>query len=275
LPLVLLALFVEGCTKKSEAAPPADAAPPPPSQALNVAAAADLALAFKDVGAAFEAKTGRKVTFSFGSTGLLARQIAEGAPFDVFAAANVSFVDDVVKEGACFADSKSLYATGRIVMWTAKGSGVDAPKTVADLAKPAFKKVSIANPDHAPYGRAAKQAMEKAGVWSAVQPKVVYGENVQQALQFAQSGNAEVAIVGLSLALASDGAYTLVDEALHDQLKQALVVCKGGAASGTNAGAMQPIARDFASFVGAPEGRAIMKKYGFLLPGETAPEPPK
>ena len=253
---VLACLALVGC-KRGEA-PPA---------ALKVAAAADLAFAFKDVGDAFEKQTGTKVTFSFGSTGLLAKQIAEGAPFDAFAAANVSYVDDVVREGACFADSKSLYAAGRITLWSKKGSPV-APKTLADLAQPGIAKIAIANPDHAPYGRAAKQALQKAGVWDAVQPKIVYGENVQQTLQFAQSGNAEVAIVALSLASVSDGVYVPIDGALHDRIDQALVVCKGSAEA---RGAMQPAARRFTAFVASPEGHAIMQRYGFMLPGETVP----
>src|SRR5262249_12541684 len=124
---------------------------------LRVAAAADLAFAFKDVGDAFTKKTGQAVTFSFGSTGLLQKQVEQGAPFAVFAAATVSFADDAVKSGACAADTKALYATGRIVLWARKGTG--PPHGVADLVDPKWKKVAIANPEHAPYGRAAKDAM--------------------------------------------------------------------------------------------------------------------
>jgi molybdate transport system substrate-binding protein len=229
---------------------------------LKVAAAADLALAFKDVGAAYEKKTGEKVIFSFGSTGLLEKQIVEGAPFDVFAAANVSFAEDAIKAGACNADSKSLYARGRIVIWWRKDSTVKPPKSVADLAEPRFVKVAIANPAHAPYGQAAEQAMEKAGVLAAVKPKLVFGENVQQTLQFAQSGNAEAAVVALSLAVINDGDYLLVDDGLHKPIDQALVICGKDAERGKRA-------RGFTAFVNSPEGRSIMKKYGFLLPGET------
>jgi molybdate transport system substrate-binding protein len=229
---------------------------------LKVAAAADLALAFKDVGAAYEKKSGDKVIFSFGSTGLLEKQIVEGAPFDVFAAANVSFAEDAIKAGACNGDSKALYARGRIVVWWRKDAPFAPPKTIADLADKRFVKVAIANPAHAPYGKAAQQAMEKAGVWPALQPKLVYGENVQQTLQFAQSGNAEAAVVALSLAVVNDGSYVLVEDALHAPIDQALVVCGKDAER-------QKRARAFTLFVNSPEGRAIMKKYGFLLPGET------
>ena len=111
---------------------------------LRVAAAADLALAFKELGDRYEKESGQRVIFSFGSTGLLAKQIEEGAPFDVFAAANISFADDAIKAGACLADSKALYARGRIVIWTRKGGGVPLPKTVAELADPRYVKIAIA-----------------------------------------------------------------------------------------------------------------------------------
>lgn len=229
---------------------------------LKVAAAADLALAFKDVGAAYEKKSGQKVIFSFGSTGLLEKQIVEGAPFDVFAAANISFAEDAIRAGACAADSKALYARGRIVVWWRKGTLTPAPKSIAELAQPRFVKVAIANPQHAPYGKAATEAMQKAGVLAAVKPKLVFGENVQQTLQFAQSGNVEAAVVALSLAVISDGEYFIVDGELHQPIDQALVACGKDPER-------QKQARDFQRFVNSPEGRAIMKRYGFLLPGET------
>jgi molybdate transport system substrate-binding protein len=231
---------------------------------LRVAAASDLALAFKDVGDAFEKKSGKHVDFSFGSTGLLAKQIAEGAPFDVFAAANISFVDDVVRGGACLGETKALYAKGRIVLWSKDPWAL--PKDVSDLKNPQYAKVAIANPEHAPYGKAAREAMTKAGVWPAVQPRMVYGENVQQSLMFARSGNADVAIVALSLAVTSPGNYVPIDPSLHEPLDQALVACKGG-----SKGAKTNEARAFIDFIGSEQGRTIMRKYGFLLPGETVP----
>jgi molybdate transport system substrate-binding protein len=232
---------------------------------LQVAAAADLALAFKEVGAAWEKKSGDKVVFSFGSTGLLEKQLVEGAPFDLFAAANVSFADDAIKAGVCAADSKSLYARGRIVIWWRKDSKVTPPRSLAELGDKRFVKVAIANPAHAPYGKAAQEALMKAGAWPAVQPKLVYGENVQQTLQFAQSGNAEAALVALSLAMtAPDGDYVTVDDKLHSPIDQALVTCGHDPARTTRA-------RSFAAFVASPGGRSIMRRYGFLLPGESGP----
>jgi molybdate transport system substrate-binding protein len=229
----------------------------PPS--IKVAAAADLAFAFRDLGAVFETKSGIKTVFSFGSTGLLAKQIKEGAPFDVFAAANVSFADDVAKSGACDASTKSLYARGRIVLWTKKDTA--HPEKLADLADPRFVKIAIANPEHAPYGRAAEEALKTAGLWETVKPRMVFGENVQQTLQFAESGNVEAAIVALSLAMVSEtGRHTLIDDALHKAIDQAMVVCSKES---------RDAALRFTDFVSSEEGRAIMRRYGFLLPGES------
>ena len=232
------------------------------SPPLKVAAAADLALAFRDVGAAYEKESGDKVIFSFGSTGLLEKQIAEGAPFDLFAAANVSFADDAIAAGVCSAEGKLLYARGRIAVWWRKDAHGAPPRSIAELADGRFIKVAIANPAHAPYGRAAEEALEKSGVWDKVKPKLVYGENVQQTLQFAQSGNAEAAVVALSLAVVSDGDYLLVDDKLHRPIDQALVGCGKDPERRRRALA-------FAAFVNSAAGRAIMRRYGFLLPGET------
>lgn len=255
-------MFVIGCDKSGSGSGPGDGtgkgkgeeAPRP----LRVAAAADLKFAFEDMGKAFEAKTQQRVSFSFGSTGLLAKQLAEGAPFDVFAAANESFVDEVVKSGQCAADTKVPYAEGRIVVW-GKDPSVKPP-SIAELGEARVVKLGIANPEHAPYGRAAEQAMRKAGVWEPTKKKLVYAENVQQALTYTQTGNTEFSVVALSLAVVSGGAFTPVDSSLHEPLRQAMVVCKGG--NGNTRG------KSFAAFVGSPEGRDIMKRYGFLLPGE-------
>lgn len=228
---------------------------------IKVAAASDLAYAFEELGAEFTRKTGKKVVFSFGSTGLLARQLSEGAPYDVFAAANVSFVDDVVKAGACDGATRAMYARGRIVVWS--GNAVQpAPKSLADLGDGRFVKLAIANPDHAPYGRAARQALEASGLWDTLRPRLVYGENILQTLQFAETGNAEAAFAALSLAIVKkDGNYFVVDDTLHAPIDQGLVVCKHGGNPAVGA--------DFARYVNSEEGRAIMKRYGFLLPGET------
>jgi molybdate transport system substrate-binding protein len=238
---------------------------PPEGAPLRVAAAADLSEAFTELGAAFEKESGRRVTFTFGATGLLAKQIAEGAPYDVFAAANISFVDDAIKAGACDGSTKAIYAEGRIVLWSRADAGVPLT-SLADLARPDIAHVSIANPDHAPYGKAAKQALERSGLWSAIEKKLVYGENVQQAFQFAQSGNADVAIIALSLATVSGGHVSPIDPSLHDPLRQGIVVCHGAPGS-QNAGD----AKKLEDFVLSGDGRGIMRRYGFSLPGELGP----
>lgn len=246
-PLLACALLAAGCASKAQ-----------DDGEIKVAAAADLARAFEEVGKAFEAKSGKKVTLTFGSSGLLAKQIAQGAPYDLFAAANSSYADDAIRSGRCQADTKALYARGQIVIWTRK----DGPKaaSVSDLTDARFTKVAIANPEHAPYGRAAREALQKAGVWETLKPKLVFGENVQQTLQYAQTGNADVAIVALSLAKVAGGESTPIPETEHAPLDQALVVCGSGARAAA--------AKDFAAFVGSAEGRTIMNRYGFVLPGE-------
>jgi molybdate transport system substrate-binding protein len=223
---------------------------------IRVAAASDLAVAFRVIGDDYEKKTGRHVDFTFGSSGLLAKQVEEGAPFDVFAGANMAFVDEAIKSGACDGATKTRYALGALAIWTKSG---DAPK-LADLADEKYKRIAIANPDHAPYGKAAKEALQKAGVWDKIEKRMVYGENVQQAHQFAKSGNADVAIVGLGLAMsATDGKFAPIDSALHAPLEQALVVCKGK-------GGPRDRAKDFAAYISSKDGRAVLDKHGFVLP---------
>ncbi|HRE89492.1 MAG TPA: molybdate ABC transporter substrate-binding protein [Myxococcota bacterium] len=224
---------------------------------LRVAAAADLTLAFEELGRTFEQRSGQRVIFSFGATGLLAKQLREGAPFDVFAAANTAFVDEVVKAGACDGATQRPYARGHLV-WTKKG-GIATPTTLAELADARFKRVAIANPDHAPYGMAARQALESAGLWETLKPRLVLGENVRQALQFAETGNVDAAIVARSLVIQDKDNPTLaVGEGLHRPIEQSLVVCTRGA--------NRPLGQRFADFVASDEGRSIMARYGFALP---------
>lgn len=246
----LAALLLLGCGADGD---DRDAAP------VTVAAASDLRLAFEELGERFTAETGTEVTFSFGSSGQLREQIINGAPFDVFASANVDFVDAVIESGRGRADTKADYGFGRIVLWAPPG--VELPDDVAGLADPSFRRIAVANPEHAPYGVAAVQALEAAGIRDAVEDRLVYGENISDTLRIAQSGNADVGIVALSLVIADDDAeYVLVPEDLHDPLRQALVVTASG-------DAVEP-ATAFAEFVGSPAGREVMVAYGFVLPGE-------
>ncbi len=226
---------------------------------LTVSAAADLTPAFQELGKLFEQQNGTKVTFNFGSTGQLAQQIEQGAPVDLFAAANVAYVDELEKKNLILPDTKALYAQGRITLWTRNESPLKLER-VEDLAQPEFKKIAIANPDHAPYGVAAREALQSARVWEAVSPKLVFGENISQTLQYAESGNVDAAIVALSLSTQSNGRWVLIPADLHKPLNQALAVISG-------AGHEQE-ARRFAAFINSPPGRAVMRRYGFVLPGE-------
>jgi molybdate transport system substrate-binding protein len=247
--LILSLLFATACTQPQTR--------PTPNNELTVGAAADLIPAFEEIGREFHSSTGIRVVFDFGSTGLLTRQIENGAPMDVFAAANVEYINQLESQGLILSDTKAIYARGRIVLWTPKESRLRI-ENLNDLAKEDVHRIAIANPDHAPYGRAAREALERSGTWETVKPKLVYGENVRQTLQFAQTGNVEAAIVALSLAQQSDGHSTLIPDNLHKPLDQALAVIK----STHN----EQQARIFVSFVTGERGRAILSKYGFTFP---------
>ncbi|HUF33918.1 MAG TPA: molybdate ABC transporter substrate-binding protein [Acidimicrobiales bacterium] len=224
---------------------------------LLVAAASDLRPAFEELGRRHQEATGTSVTFTFGSSGLLARQIANGAPYDVFASADERFVDDVIAAGRGDAATKAHYAIGRIVVWTRPGA--DPAVAIEDLEDDDIARIAIANPDHAPYGRAAEQALGSAGVLDGVRDRLVYGENISDTQRLVQSGNADVGVIALSLALASpEGDHVMVPATLHEPLDQALVVTAGSARS--EAG------RAFAALVVSEEGREVLRRFGFGPP---------
>lgn len=224
---------------------------------LTVAAASDLTQAFEELGREFEANNPTKVVFVFGSTGLLTRQIENGAPMDLFAAANVDYINQLEQKGLIVPGTKAVYARGRITMWTTADSPLKL-STIADLRRPDVRRIAIANPDHAPYGLAAQQALQKAGLWEDVKAKLVYGDNIRQTLQYAETGNVDVSIVALSLSQQSKGRWVLIPEDLHQPIDQGLAVMK----STKN----ETAARAFASFITGPRGRAILGKYGFEFP---------
>jgi molybdate transport system substrate-binding protein len=236
-------------------AAPGAAAPP----TVTVFAAADLAFAFRELAPRFERTAGARVTLVLGSTGNLAKQIEHGAPADVFFAADQTFVDHLLARGVLIAETRARYAQGRIVLATARAAG---PKLTGlpQLLEARVRRVAIANPAHAPYGRAAEQALRAAGLWEAAQPKLVYGENIRHALQFVESGAAEAGIVALSVADVAAIEYVPIDPTLHARLDQAVAVVRRSA--------RPALALAFIQFVNGPEGRTVMKKYGFLLPGE-------
>lgn len=243
--VLVIAVGLAACSSKSE------------GRTVRIAAASDLQRAFTELGAEFKTRTGITPEFNFGSSGLLSKQIEQGAPFFLFASANKAFADQVIKAGRCDAETARLYAQGRIVVWTAPGK--PAPMALTDLANPEFKRIGIANPDHAPYGVAARQALESAGVWPKVQDKMVLGENIQATMLIAKNGDVDAAIVALSLAVVADGGTSLkIDPSLYAPLDQKLVVCGKGAEADA--------ARRFADFIDSREGREVMSRYGFQLP---------
>ena len=236
----------------------AHAAPPP-----NIAAAADLQFALAEIAESFRRSTGQDVNIAYGSSGNFRRQIAEGAPFEIFLSADESYVEALAAEGRT-QDAGVRYATGRLVLFVPMGSSLKRDATLADLGAAAkdgrLKRLAIANPDHAPYGRAAREALQKAGVWPQVESRLALGENVAQAAQFAASGAAQGGILAYSLArspaLAGKGESVLLPSALHAPLHQRMVLTK-------RAG---PVARDFFAYLQQPSARAVLRKYGFTLP---------
>ena len=226
---------------------------------LTVAAASDLKFALTDIRDAWiKNHPGNSIDLIFGSSGSFATQVKNGAPYDVFFSADIAFPKQLEAEG--FAASRVVpYAVGRIVVWQARPG--KAP-TLTDLASPAFRRVAIANPNHAPYGMRAVEALKGAKVWNKVEPKLALGENIAQTAQFVESGAADAGIVALSLvtspALAGKGAYTLIDASLHAPLQQAFIV--------TRHGKDNALARAFTEFSRSPEAVAILRRYGFTLP---------
>ena len=241
------------------------------AQDLAVAAASDLQAAFPVVAAEFEKTTGHHVTVTFGSSGNFFTQIQNGAPFDLFFSADIDYAKRLESSGLAEPGSFFAYAVGHIVVWTRKDSGIDVKRGLAVLEDPAVRRIAVANPEHAPYGRAAVAALKQAGLYDRVQPKIVLGENISQTAQFVQSGNAEVGIIALSLALAPKarevGVYAEVPTGSYPPIEQAAVILK----TSKN----QAIARDFVAFMKRPEIVRIMQSFGFELPAAAAAARPK
>ena len=244
------------------------AAPAHANDGPVIAAASDLKFALDEIVAEFRKTTGRSVRVAYGSSGNFFRQIAQDAPFELFLSADEEFIFKLADQGLTL-DRGAQYATGRIVLFAPKGSPVRPDARFDDLrqalADGRLVKLAIANPEHAPYGRAAMEALKSAGLWPAVEPKLVLGENVSQAAQFAASGSTQAGIFALSLALAPNfrdaGSYVPIPEALHRPLRQRMVLLSKAGAT----------ARAFYAFSQGPVARAIFRRYGFLLPGESAP----
>jgi len=248
-----------------------------PGEPLRVAAASDLMPAFAELGEHFEDETGETVVFSFGSSGQLAQQLIEGAPMDLYLAANVAFVERVLDQGVGDPATQMTYAHGRLALWATEaswgdwddGGRDDLVDLAAQVTAGGIGSVAIANPEHAPYGQAARQAMETAEVWSTLQPSLVFGENVADAYRLAATGNADAAIIAVSLARAADldaddaggtGRWVLVDGSLHEPLQQDLVIT-------TSDPRRAQLAQRFIDHLTGPRGRDVLERFGLRPEG--------
>lgn len=236
---------------------------PSPAGEVVIAAASDLNFAFKELVQAFEQKTGHRVKLSLGSSGNFFSQIQNGAPYDLYFSADIRYPQKLIESGQAAAGSLYTYAVGRIVLWVPAGSPVAVEhKGLEALLDSSIKKIAIANPKHAPYGRAAVAALDKTGLYERVKERLVFGENISQAAQFVESGAADAGIIALSLALAPSmkaaGRYGEIPADLHPPLEQGAVQLTGARHA--------PVAAAFLDFLRGAEGQGIMRRYGFVVP---------
>jgi molybdate transport system substrate-binding protein len=252
--IALLALWVSGVTNLS-------------AQDLTVAAASDLQSVFPAVAAEFQKESGRAVRLTLGSSGNFFAQLQNGAPFDVFFSADIDYPRQLEAMGLTEPGTLHEYAIGRIVLWTRSGSGVDITRGLQALLDPAVRRIAIANPAHAPYGRAAVAALQHESAYDKVRGKLVLGENISQAAQFVESGNAEAGIIALSLALApalkNSGAYYEIPSSFHPPIRQAAVVLK--------ASRHKALAKQFVAFLRKPDIARLMQTFGFAVPPAAPP----
>lgn len=235
-----------------------------PAQAgkITIAAAADLKFAMEEIAAAFKNDhPGEEINIVYGSSGKFQTQIQQGAPYDLYFSADIAFPRELAKKGFAASEVRP-YAFGRIVLWS---TSMDATKmTLAGLNDLKISRIAIANPRHAPYGKRAEEALRASGLWEKIEPKLVYGENIAHTAQFVQTGNAQVGIIALALALnpelAKKGGYLLIPDRLHQPLEQGYII--------TSRAAGNPLAKSFAAYINSKAARAVMSRYGFVLPGE-------
>ena len=246
---LLLVLVIAACTSHTKN--PAD------DSQLTVAAAANLTEAFAEIGPRFTDKTGIRVIFSFGATADLAKQIENGAPFDVFASADSEHVDQLERKDLLTPGTRAIYARGRLVMWLPPNSNLKA-EHIQDITAGQFERIAIAKPDVAPYGRATVESLRALAIWSAIEGKVIYAQNVSQAKQYTATGNAEVAFIPLALVKPGEGNYLEVSDELHQPINQALGVMKESP--------KQSQAWRFVDFLLSAEGRDLLMKKGYSAP---------
>jgi molybdate transport system substrate-binding protein len=233
---------------------------------IKVAAASDLTFAFKDVAVRFQKQTGNSLKLTYGSSGNFFAQIQNGAPFDLFFSADVGYPQKLEAAGLTEPGTIYEYASGKLVMWVPNASKLDLSRGLATLLDPGIRKIAIANPLHAPYGVAAVAAMRHAAVYDKVKSKLVLGENISQTAQFVQSGNADVGLLALSLAVApamqDSGRYVEIAADEYPPLIQAVVILK----SSRN----KQLANQFLKFLKEPGTVALMERYGFSIPKDIA-----
>lgn len=234
------------------------------AELIRVFAAADLQYALKEIASMYQKENPQdKVELIFGSSGKGFAKVKAGAPYHIFFSANIKYVQELYKEGYCTTEPKP-YAVGRIVVWVRKDSGLDPSKFPQVLLDPRVKKIAVANWEHAPYGRAAKEVLENYGIFDKVKNKLVLGENIAQTASYVYSGAADVGLIALSLAKSEEmskvGKYWLIPEDKHERILQGYCITKQGRNSYA--------AKKFYEFVGTPKARKIFIKYGFILPGE-------
>jgi molybdate transport system substrate-binding protein len=235
-----------------------------PCGIVTVAAASDLTYAMNEIAANFEKATGCTVRLSLGSSGNFLTQIENGAPFDVFFSADLAYPEKLEAEGLAAPGSAYVYAIGKIALWTRNDSRVDVGRGLAALREPSVRKIAIANPEHAPYGRAAEQALRQSGVYEAVKDRLVLGENISQAAEFVESGNADAGILALSLvvspAMKDKGRAWNIPEKFYTPIEQGAVVLR--------AAANPQGAREFLDYIKMPATAALLERYGFVLPAK-------
>ena len=246
---------------------------PAPADEITIAAASDLNFVLQELAAQFEKSTGTHVKLIFGSSGNFFAQIQNGAPYDLFFSADMEYPRKLEQEGLTDSGSLYKYATGKIVLWVLAESKIDVSRGLPALLDAGVRKIAIANPAHAPYGRAASDALRHEGLYDKIAGKLVFGENISQTAQFVLTGNADAGIVALSLAVApsmkSKGKFFLIPSEEYAPLEQAAVMVRSSKQKNT--------AREFLEFLRTPKSIAIMKQYGFSLPqdGNEHRSPPK
>ncbi|MBH0201135.1 MAG: molybdate ABC transporter substrate-binding protein [Nitrospira sp.] len=232
------------------------------AEEITIAAASDLNFTFKELIPEYETASGDRVKLTLGSSGNFFAQIQHGAPFDLYFSADIAYPKKLEESGLTVLGSLYRYAIGRIVLWARHDSPIDVTQGLAALRQPSAKKIAIANPKHAPYGRAAVAAMEHGGVYADISDRLVLGENVSQAAQFVESGAADIGIIALSLALApamsTKGTYWEIPAETHPPLEQGAVIIKASKRADS--------AKRFLEFVQSRHGQTIMTRYGFATP---------